>query len=273
MASTPKDIVVTDHTPMPRRYIFLPKGDPYKTMNCRKKARAEGHEVYIVHDSKNRQLGIRVPISVYDSVQEKYEQTRKSRAEAVQKKDKKIEADLRTSIMSQFPKMPVSELPALLKHALMKHSGKVGRTGTLDLAKKANLAVRAHIRHRHTDYHKLLADKISRGDARVQISKKVDDIAVEWGYKSKPGKWKDERSGDIPDIEKKTRHKANSNHKPRNRCRESSSKEKRRMKRRASVVAAISIRNKILAENAAKVLPAGCTTMSSLRAGDEITQG
>ena len=38
------------------------------------------------------------------------------------------------------------------EHACEKHSGRVGRTSLLDLEKKVELAVRAHIRHRFTSY-------------------------------------------------------------------------------------------------------------------------
>ncbi|KAI1138466.1 hypothetical protein F5Y05DRAFT_40625 [Hypoxylon sp. FL0543] len=220
MASTTGDTVVSIDTPMPRGYTFLPKGNAYKTLNCRKKARAEGHEVYVVHDSKHRQMGIRVPRAIYHRVQEMHRETRESRAQAVEKKDKKMEAGFQGSILSQFPKIPKSELREILRHALRKHSGRVGRTGKLDLDEKAQLAVRARIRHHHTDYDKLLADKVSKDLARKQILKKVHDIAVEWGWASKAGKWKGEWPGETPSSEQKPSREARSNHKPKNRFKE-----------------------------------------------------
>lgn len=202
MASESKDIVVSIHTPMPSGYKFLPKGDPYKTLNCRKKARAEGHDVYVVHNPKHQQIGIRVPAAIYDRVQEKAEQIRKSRADSVQRKDKQMETDFRNSILSQYPKIPASDLEEVVEHATMKYSGKVGRTGNLALNEKTQLAVRAHIRHNYTDYDALLENNMPRHKARSQNLEKARDIAKEWGETVKEGECMDEYPKEIPDIEK-----------------------------------------------------------------------
>ncbi|KAI1407401.1 hypothetical protein F5Y13DRAFT_206441 [Hypoxylon sp. FL1857] len=239
MVSPAKAIVVSIDTPMPRRYMFLRKGDTYKTLNCRKKAHAEGHDVYIVHDSKNRRIGIRVPLAIYDSVQEKYKQTRESRAAAVHKRDKKMEVDFRNSVLRQFPLIPASSLLEVVRHATKKHSGRVARTGKLDLAKKAQLAVRAHIRHRHTDYDDLLAKKASRDEARGQIFKTVHDIAIIWGWTPVTGKWAAESPEEIPDREEQTGREISSNHKPKNRPKRSSPREKKTAKRPTSKLSAI----------------------------------
>ncbi|OTA77268.1 hypothetical protein M434DRAFT_63888, partial [Hypoxylon sp. CO27-5] len=183
MASENKDVVVSIDTPIPHGYKFLPKGDPHKTLNCRKKARAEGHIVYVVHNPKHQQIGIRIPAAIHDRVQEKSEPTQQSQAKAVQRKDKKMEAEFRGSVRSQFPQIPASDLERVVKHTLTKNSGRVGRTTKLPLNQKAELAVCAHIRHRHTDYENLLANKVPRNDAREQIFEKVKKVAKEWGGK------------------------------------------------------------------------------------------
>ncbi|KAI0139559.1 hypothetical protein F4776DRAFT_662512 [Hypoxylon sp. NC0597] len=252
MASENKDIVVSIHTPIPTGYKFLPRGDPYMTLNCRKKARAEGYDVYVVRNRKHQQIGIRVPAAIHDRVQEKAEQTRKSRADAVQRKDKRVETNFRNSILSQYPKIPTSDLENVVKHATMKYSGRVGRTSKLALNEKTQLAVRAHVRHNHTDYDALLKNKMSKRKARSQILKKACDITKEWGETMKKGKCVDEYPKEIPDIEKKTSRKPNSNHKLHSRSKWSFFKEKTSMKRQASVKAAILILNNILAGNTAK---------------------
>ncbi|KAI1455439.1 hypothetical protein F4805DRAFT_476777 [Annulohypoxylon moriforme] len=205
MDSTPKDIVVSITTEMPHRYIYVPRGSPYKTLNCRKKAREEGHEVYVVNDAKGRHLGIRVPIAIFEQVQENFERTQEARAQAVKKRDDKMNADFSKSVLSQFPKIPEAEIPQVVGQAMQKHSGRVGRTGTLDLAEKASLAVRAYIRHNYTDYDDLLKSGVSREDARAQIYEKVDMMVLEWGGELK------ERTTDYStdDVGKKVIRKAN----------------------------------------------------------------
>ncbi|XXG99685.1 peptide transporter ptr2 [Hypoxylon texense] len=194
------DTVVSIYTPLPRRYIFVPKGNAYITGNCRKKTRGEGRKVYVVHNSKHQPMGIRVPYAIYESVLEKHNETQESRAKAVEKKDNKVKADFRASITSQFPEIPEGELTRIVEHATRKYSRRVGRTGTLDLAKKAQLAVRAHIRHLHTEYDKILADGALRDDARSRIYKKVEDVAMKWGWKSKPNRRSEIPLADIPNI-------------------------------------------------------------------------
>ncbi|KAI1206349.1 uncharacterized protein F4807DRAFT_470298 [Annulohypoxylon truncatum] len=181
MASVRKDIVVSITTPMPHRYIYVPRGSPYKTLNCRKKAREEGYDVYVVNDAKGRQMGIRVPITIFERVQEKFEETEVSRAKAMKRRDEKMNTEFSNSVLAQFPKIPTEEVPNIVEQAMKKHSGRVGRTGTLDISEKAQLGVRAYIRHKYTDYDELLKNNVSREDARAQIYEKVDKMVLEWG--------------------------------------------------------------------------------------------
>jgi hypothetical protein len=40
--------------------------------------------------------------------------------------------------------------------------------------------VAAHIRHRETNYDRLLARETGRSDARAQVKHKVDDVMRQW---------------------------------------------------------------------------------------------
>jgi hypothetical protein len=42
------------------------------------------------------------------------------------------------------------------------------------------LAVGAAVRHNHTPYDELLASGVDRGDARLQIAGKVEEILARW---------------------------------------------------------------------------------------------
>jgi len=63
----------------------------------------------------------------------------------------------------------------------------VGRTTTIDTDKKVLLAVRAHIRHCFTDYHKLLKETGDRTASRKEIFGKVRDIETLWGIEPNTG--------------------------------------------------------------------------------------
>ncbi|KAI2463830.1 hypothetical protein F4781DRAFT_104596 [Annulohypoxylon bovei var. microspora] len=239
MTTTSEDIVVSITTPMPHRYIYVPKGSPYKTLNCRKKTREEGHPVYVVQNAKGQQMGIRVPIAIFERVQEKFEETQESRAQAVKKRDKKMETDFTKSILSQFPQIPTAEVPDIVKQAMKKHSGRVGRTGMLDIVEKVQLGVRAHIRHKYTDYEKLLNNNVSRDEARAQIHEKVDKIVLEWGGTPKASN-KDGSSAQTSNHGEKSFRKPSRRRKCPGKSGRSILRAKKRARRRASASAALS---------------------------------
>jgi hypothetical protein len=55
-------------------------------------------------------------------------------------------------------------------------SGRVGRTSTLTLAEKAELASRAHIRHQHTAYEDELASTLLHADGRFTDDDRYLDV-------------------------------------------------------------------------------------------------
>ncbi|KAI8627010.1 hypothetical protein F5Y19DRAFT_443980 [Xylariaceae sp. FL1651] len=172
--------VVRASSPMPRGYCFVPKGNPYVTRNCRQQTQRAHEVVYAVIDGSKKQLGIRVPTSIYTSVLTSEAVTRLDRQQAVKKHDEALEKQFSDAILKQFPRMPPEELPTVIRRATVKHSGRVGRTGRLDLTEKVHLAVQAHIRHTKTDYDVLLRCGISRSDARKKTSEKALSVLKEW---------------------------------------------------------------------------------------------
>lgn len=155
--------------------------DVYITKNCRLKTREAGHTVYVVVNKAKQTLGIRCPKWVYDAVVVEHRATAAKRADAVQRRDDAVRDQFEAALTRLFPKAPRDEIPQILKHALQKRSGRVGRTGTVDLEEKVKLAVRAHIRHRHTNYDKLLHKGTSREVARSSIWGELNEIARRWG--------------------------------------------------------------------------------------------
>ncbi|KAI1463373.1 uncharacterized protein F4812DRAFT_245222 [Daldinia caldariorum] len=170
---------VSSEQPMPKGYRFVRRGNAYITRYCRKQAHLEGHIVYVVAEGR-KQTGIRVPKSIYLQALENHHLTKDARARNLHKKDTKLETDFRNSILSLFPQIPAKDVTEAIQQTMRKHSGRVGRTTKLDIAERTRLAVRAHIRHRHTDYDELLRRGVQRDRARTQINQMVDKIACEW---------------------------------------------------------------------------------------------
>lgn len=71
---------------------------------------------------------------------------------------------------------------AIARHACARYSGRIGRTASAKaLSEEAiDLAVRAHIRHRHTRYDEHLMMGWDRGRAREAVHAIVDDVAARW---------------------------------------------------------------------------------------------
>lgn len=81
---------------------------------------------------------------------------------------------------SKFPSIPEVDRRAVLAHAFLKGSGRVGRTTRLEEEQKVTLAVEAHIRHMHTEYDHLLDSKIDRMLARDKVRERVKMIKNQW---------------------------------------------------------------------------------------------
>lgn len=166
---------------LPNGYSFVPKGNVFITSNCRKKTQESGRSVYIVIDAKKQQIGIGVPTGIYMGVQFKEMDTRAERAANVLKRDESIAKGFQKEIVEIFPQIPAKALQNVLKIALEKGKGKVGRTGKLDVQRKARLAVWAHVRHCETDYEVLLKMGAPREEARKQVEAKIKEVCKAWG--------------------------------------------------------------------------------------------
>ncbi|KAK8118070.1 uncharacterized protein PG998_006351 [Apiospora kogelbergensis] len=165
--------VVKVSTPLPKGYVFVPKGNVYITGSCRRQTLAAGDEVFAVINHKRQSIGIRVPRAIHAQVVQDEQASRADRASVVQKRDATLEKQFRDA------------------RAMLKGSRRVGRTGRLDIETKATLAVRAHIRHAHTWYDDMLRTKThTKGKARDAVLAKINEVAVLWGGKTDGGKAK-----------------------------------------------------------------------------------
>jgi hypothetical protein len=177
-----QEVTVTSSTPMPKGYGYLPRGIAYKTLHCRKLTREAAKVLYVVVDNK-KTLGLRAPSSIISQVHQKANATLSTRRAAVQKRDSADISRASAELLAQFRKIPATEKELVLKHGFKKHSGRVGRTASIPLAKKVTLAAIAHIRHKHTEYDALLRDGEAREKARKLTWKKIEGVMKEWGFK------------------------------------------------------------------------------------------
>ncbi|KAH6605934.1 hypothetical protein Trco_005087 [Trichoderma cornu-damae] len=175
-----REPTVSPETPMPKGYGFLKKGNPFMTALCRRKTRDAGKTLYVV-TNQGKQEGLRAPKWILHQVFSEERATRERRRGAVQRRDAAIEDAFEKAIRRLFAKIPKQDLTTILKRTLRKRSGRVGRTGKLDLDEKAYLAVQAHIRHCHTDYDEIAKATQDRDAARRAIRAEVSKLLGAWG--------------------------------------------------------------------------------------------
>ncbi|CAK7216019.1 hypothetical protein SEUCBS140593_002729 [Sporothrix eucalyptigena] len=161
-------------TPMPKGYTFVRKGNVYVTAHCRRATHAEGRVVYVVVSPSKAKtvLGIRCPQHIVDAVRATERTSREARHAATEKRDDALAATFREALLDRYPHVPPDTVLRIVQHAMKKHAGRVARTGTLELATRVRLAVRAHIRHCCTDYDALLREKLEAGEGAQKKSKK-----------------------------------------------------------------------------------------------------
>lgn len=102
-----------------------------------------------------------------------------------------IDKEARDVIRDLFPNIPDDDMGQIIKTAFQKGERKVGTAAELPLARRAQLAVVAHIRHVYTEYDQLLK-KTSFQEAR----RKVEDSTLE-----RLVQWRGEDENGMPELE------------------------------------------------------------------------
>ncbi|PNY27269.1 Uncharacterized protein TCAP_02801 [Tolypocladium capitatum] len=171
---------VSRNTPMPNGYGFLEKGNPFMTALCRRKTHASRETLYVVHWQRVP-VGLRAPKWILDEVFAEERETRSRRRAAVEKRDGNTEEEFKHAIRRLFPRIPSEEVAKILKRALQKRSGRVGRTGKLDLDDKVRLAVGAHVRHCHTPYDRIINKNRDKVESRKAVHDEISRVLESWG--------------------------------------------------------------------------------------------
>jgi hypothetical protein len=170
--------------------VFLSRGDTALTRRARKYSTLDA---VVVRFSRTRGRYERQGVLVEEAALEQAEReclddaaarerARQRAAERRAELDEHYVSEFAQRLGDLFPGCPVAERGAIAAHACEKYSGRVGRTAAAQQFDPdvIELAVRAHIRHCHTPYDKLLARGVERTDARAAVRDELDKVCERW---------------------------------------------------------------------------------------------
>ena len=110
------------------------------------------------------------------------ETKRQTSAARREKQDAAHLAAFAARIRELYPSAPDGVEHEIAAHACRKHSHRVGRAAfAKELAPESiHLAVRAHIRHNHTSYDRLMSGGTDRPDARLLVAARIEETTRRW---------------------------------------------------------------------------------------------
>jgi len=173
--------------------IYLPSGDAALTRRAKKHSTLSA---VVLRWSRARRRFERQGALVEEQALEKAEEEcladsevreRRRNREAIrrEKLDRQYVEQFAQRVRELFPGCPAGREAAIAEHACQKFSGRVGRSAAAKSLDEAavRLAVVAHIRHRETDYDRLLSRGYDRGEARVEVERAVGAVLRSWEAK------------------------------------------------------------------------------------------
>jgi hypothetical protein len=172
------------------RLLFLPRGDAALSRRARKYSPLCA---VVVRFSRARKRYERQGLLVTEAALAQAEHecagdaperaAARARAAVVRlEEDREFLDALTAAIEQRYPGCPSEEARQIAEHAGLRSSGRVGRSAAgraLD-ATAVDLAVKAHIRHVHTNYDELLMRGTDRPDARGLVREKIDRVLAKW---------------------------------------------------------------------------------------------
>jgi hypothetical protein len=170
--------------------VFLARGDAALT---RRASRYSTLRAVVVRFSRPRKRYERQGVLVEEEALARAEQeclsdaearrlARDRAAERRQKCDAEYVAAFAQRVGDLFPGCPIEEQRVIAEHACQKYSGRIGRSTAAKefQASAIDLAVRAHVRHGHTQYDGLLANGVARDEARARVATPVAKCFDMW---------------------------------------------------------------------------------------------
>ena len=170
--------------------VFLPPGDVALTRRSRKYSTLSA---VVVRFSRSRGRYERQGLLVEEAALERAEAeclgdeearrlARNRGALYRERADAQYIEEFSERIRRDCPGCPEQEAEAIAKHACEKYSGRIGRSAAAKEFDKSamDLAVRAHVRHTHTEYDRLLARGWERDEARATVAAVVAEVMDRW---------------------------------------------------------------------------------------------
>ncbi|THC98232.1 hypothetical protein EYZ11_002314 [Aspergillus tanneri] len=183
--------VISFEAKAPPGYTFIPAGNPQLTTACKELCRKDGLKVFAVTTTPHmhthnlsqhvHRIGYHFPSAAVAAV---WNNRKRSNSEVSQIT---INTEARDVLKDLFPNIPDNDLNQIIKTAFQKGQRKVGTAVELPLARRAQLAVVAHIRHIYTDYDRLLKTT-SFHEARSTVEEPTLAKLVEWRGDDENGK-------------------------------------------------------------------------------------
>jgi hypothetical protein len=170
--------------------VFLPSGDAALTRRARRHSTLSA--VVLKWSSARKQYerqGLLVEQQGLEKAEEEcladseVRELRRNR-EALRRNelDRQYVEQFAVRVRELFLKCPTAREREIAEHACLKYSGRVGRSASAKAlnSEAVRLAVIAHIRHRETQYDRLLASGCERWEARAQVEEAVDRVLKMW---------------------------------------------------------------------------------------------
>ncbi|KAK0651468.1 hypothetical protein B0T16DRAFT_80062 [Cercophora newfieldiana] len=191
-----------DRTPPPG-FEFVPIGNPALTTACKELSREQGAMIFIVTSTYGRfsrtlsfhlnRVGHHIRQSIVEQarvslgdVQGVVTESDLGAPEPIPERQEDINSQADAAIRDLFPRIPNTDRQMIIEHAFNKAKLKqkngeppVGLAQDINLSRRVQLAVLAHIRHNHTRYDQLLRET-TYVNARKAVEPLCLDILVKW---------------------------------------------------------------------------------------------
>jgi hypothetical protein len=170
--------------------LYLPAGDPALSRRSRKHSTLSAVVVRFSRARKRyERQGLLVELPALELAEQECLNDEEQRARARERAgvareraDAQYVRAFADQVRATYPGCPVAEAEAIAGHACLKYSGRVGRSAAARQFDPVAItfAVTAHVRHRHSQYDKLLAQGWYRGDARHAVGRVVQGVLERW---------------------------------------------------------------------------------------------
>ena len=177
--------------------VYLPSGDTALTSRARKHSTVSAVVLkWSTSRKRFERQGVLIEEEGLEKAQEECDKDADKRTERRKKdvlrrrkEDEVFAEEMTVKILDMYPSIPPEEAEMIAEHTTERGSRRVGRTSAAkELDEGAiDLAVRAHIRHRHTGYDEFLAECQDRQLAREELRDLIDNIQSEWSRPKKEG--------------------------------------------------------------------------------------